>query len=375
MKKAIIIGGSRGIGFALLNQILDFYDEIFVVDLAKPSIDFKNVTYFNFDLSKDNPFKLKEVLQNADALFITAGIGRVNNFETFSIEEIEKTIDIDFTSIIKILRIYYTRMLSKDSYCLVMGSLAGELNSPLFAIYAACKAGINNICRSLNIELEKKGTKNRITNIMPISFSGSSFNGGNTDLNLLTEISKECLNATYNRLTEYIPNSEICKDILKRNQVNSHDFGISSYEYKIQNNRLSDRKLIIIGYLSGTFDLFHVGHLNLLRRAKQYCDYLVVGVHKDASHKGKTTYMGFDERKEIVSSCKFVDQVIEAPKEDSDAWNQIHYDYLFVGSDYKGTERFERYEKMFKNTETKIIYFSYTQGISSTVLRDKIGKK
>ena len=125
-----------------------------------------------------------------------------------------------------------------------------------------------------------------------------------------------------------------------------------------------------IGYLSGTFDLFHIGHLNLLERAKLCCDYLIVGINKDASHKNKVTFIPLQERMRIVGAIGVVDEVIEAPTQDVDAWNEIKYDYLFVGSDYKGSERFNRYEEFFQDKGVEIIYFPYTQGTSSTKLRE-----
>ena len=130
----------------------------------------------------------------------------------------------------------------------------------------------------------------------------------------------------------------------------------------------------VVGYLSGTFDLFHIGHLNILKRAKENCDYLVVGIHRDGSHKGKKTFIPFEERMEIVKSIKYVDEVIESEREDCDVYlkGRVKYDRLFVGSDYKGTERFNRYEKLFEGTGVKIVYFPYTQGTSSTQLRDAL---
>ncbi len=129
-----------------------------------------------------------------------------------------------------------------------------------------------------------------------------------------------------------------------------------------------------IGYLSGTFDLFHIGHLNLLRRAKEYCDYLVVGIHKDASHKGKEAFIPYDERCDIVRNIKYVDKVIQSLPEDDEVYRQgiVKYDYLFVGSDYKGTERFNRYEAYFADKNVSIVYFPYTKGTSSTRLRDAL---
>lgn len=130
----------------------------------------------------------------------------------------------------------------------------------------------------------------------------------------------------------------------------------------------------VVGYLSGTFDLFHIGHLNILKRAKENCDYLVVGIHRDGSHKGKKTFIPFEERMEIVKSIKYVDEVIESEREDCDVYlkGRVKYDRLFVGSDYKGTERFNRYEKLFEGTGVQIVYFPYTKGTSSTQLRDAL---
>ena len=130
----------------------------------------------------------------------------------------------------------------------------------------------------------------------------------------------------------------------------------------------------VIGYLSGTFDLFHIGHLNLLRRAKEQCDYLIVGVHRDGSWKGKETFIPYEERTEIIKAIRYVDEVCESLVEDSDAWNLYHFDKLFVGSDYQGSERFKQYEQFFKDKNVEIVYFPYTKGTSSTQLRDRLSK-
>ena len=112
--------------------------------------------------------------------------------------------------------------------------------------------------------------------------------------------------------------------------------------------------------------------MNLLKRAKQHCDYLIVGVHPSAAHKGKETFIPFEERKQIVAACKYVDRVVEACPEDCDARDLYHYDRLFVGSDYKGTERFKHYEEYFKDKGVEIVYFPYTQGTSSTQIRKTV---
>ena len=130
----------------------------------------------------------------------------------------------------------------------------------------------------------------------------------------------------------------------------------------------------IIGYTTGVFDMFHIGHLNVLKNAKEQCDYLIVGVHKDGSWKGKETFIPYEERTEIIKAIRYVDEVCESLVEDSDAWNLYHFDKLFVGSDYQGSERFKQYEQFFKDKNVEIVYFPYTKGTSSTQLRDRLSK-
>ena len=129
-----------------------------------------------------------------------------------------------------------------------------------------------------------------------------------------------------------------------------------------------------IGYTTGVYDMFHIGHLNILRRAKEQCDYLIVGVHESGAWKGKETFIPFEERVEIVKNIKYVDKVVQSLPEDADAYEKFGIHKLFVGSDYKGTERFNRYEEFFKDKNVEIVYFPYTKGTSSTQLRDKLSK-
>ena len=124
-----------------------------------------------------------------------------------------------------------------------------------------------------------------------------------------------------------------------------------------------------IGYTAGVFDLFHVGHLNLLKNAKGMCDKLIVGVTVDelVAYKGKKAMIPFEDRIEIVRSIKYVDAVV--PQYDMDKLNmckKIGATTLFVGDDWYGTEKWKKYEEEFKKEGISIVYFPYTKGVSST---------
>lgn len=132
----------------------------------------------------------------------------------------------------------------------------------------------------------------------------------------------------------------------------------------------------VIGYTTGVFDMFHVGHLNILRRAKEQCDYLIVGVSTDElclSYKHKAPIIPYEERRAIVESIRYVDEVV--PQTDRDkfgAWERLHFNRMFVGDDWKGSPLFSDVEKRFYEVGVDIVYFPYTKGTSSTILREKI---
>jgi glycerol-3-phosphate cytidylyltransferase len=130
-----------------------------------------------------------------------------------------------------------------------------------------------------------------------------------------------------------------------------------------------------IGYTTGVFDLFHIGHLNILKRAKEHCEFLIVGVTTDelVAYKNTKAIIPYDERRTIVESIRYVDQVV--PQESMDkmaAWEKYRFDVMFVGSDWQGTAKWNEYERQFKAVAVDIIYFPYTAGTSSTKLRDAI---
>ena len=128
-----------------------------------------------------------------------------------------------------------------------------------------------------------------------------------------------------------------------------------------------------VGYTTGVYDMFHIGHLNLLKRAKEKCDYLIVGVTTDelVSYKNKQAMIPFAERFEIIKAIKYVDEVVPQKTMDKmEAWKKYKFDVVFVGDDWKGTDTWNRIEEMFKTVNVDVIYFPYTKHISSTKLRE-----
>lgn len=134
---------------------------------------------------------------------------------------------------------------------------------------------------------------------------------------------------------------------------------------------------IVIGYTTGVYDMFHIGHLNILKRAKEQCDFLIVGVSTDelVQHdKNKTPIIPFESRCAIVKAIRYVDEVV--PQQDKNkfgAWERLHFDKMFVGSDWKGTEAWIGFEKQFAPLGVEIVYLDHTDGISSSILREKLG--
>ncbi|WP_300705043.1 adenylyltransferase/cytidyltransferase family protein [Bacteroides sp.] len=133
---------------------------------------------------------------------------------------------------------------------------------------------------------------------------------------------------------------------------------------------------MIIGYTTGVYDMFHIGHLNILRRAKEQCDYLIVGISTDElvmKDKNKMPIISFENRCTIVESIKYVDKVVpQLDKNKLSAWEKYHFNKMFVGSDWKGTDTWKRFEEQFKPLNVEIVYLTHTDGISSTLLRNKI---
>lgn len=133
-----------------------------------------------------------------------------------------------------------------------------------------------------------------------------------------------------------------------------------------------------VGYTTGVFDLFHIGHLNILKKAKEQCEYLIVGVSTDEnvmSYKKKTPVIPFEERIAIVEALKYVDEVVPQTNMDKyQAWEKLKFNAIFHGDDWKGSKVYEEIEQKFSDVGVDMVYFSYTKGTSSTILADVLAQ-
>lgn len=129
-----------------------------------------------------------------------------------------------------------------------------------------------------------------------------------------------------------------------------------------------------IGYTTGVFDMFHIGHLNLIKRAKKQCDYLIVGVSTDdlvVSYKNKKPIIPFEERLAIIDSIKYVDKAVpQITMDKTDAWKKLKFDVLFHGSDWKNSEMYNKIVDDFKEVGVDVVFLPHTEGISSTMLSE-----
>ena len=384
MKKALVLGGNSGIGLAVVLRLLQTgTDFVYIVGKDAPkdadipaearALFAEKTSFERLDLTEED-YSVFDRIRDIDTLIVTAGFGRATLLENLSECEIRALVKCNELSVIQVLRKYYDRLKSHtDFFCAVMVSICGHVVSPFFSVYGAAKAGLAMFLENVNAELLAGGYPNRILDCSPGSISGTRFNGGENDITSLYSLADEILANMHGRTALYIPRyEETYRGVIERYRRDPEEYALHSYRYKQESGRISDKPQVVVGFLSGTFDLFHIGHLNLLRRAKEQCDYLIVAVHGSGAWKKKETFIPYEERVAIVKSIRYVDEVVRDYAEDADAWQDFHYDKLFVGSDYKGTERFNRYEEFFRDKGVEIVYFPYTAGTSSTQLREAI---
>lgn len=242
MKKILIVGGANGIGLAMAMQLAkrDNTEKIYIVDKAELAEEYRNkkIQCFQFDLTNSD-YSLFDKFTDIDGLIITAGFGRLALFKDVPEEMIATYFNVNTIPVIRIIKHFYDKLMGKnDFYCGVMVSIAGFMSSPFFSLYGATKAALKIFIESVNVELEKCGSSNRILNISPGSIKGTSFNGGATDLSETEGLATDIIQHIEDKDDLYIPRyDEVFHEVLERYHADFRKEGLHSYEYKLQSGR------------------------------------------------------------------------------------------------------------------------------------------
>jgi short-subunit dehydrogenase len=244
MKRALIVGGANGIGLSLAIQLSleDNIDKVYIVDKAplKKEYHSSKIESYEFDLTNED-YSFFCQFGDIDALMITAGFGKLSLFNDIDEQHIINSFQVNTISVLRLIKHFYYKILSQnDFYCGVMVSIAGFMTSPFFSVYGATKAALKIFIESVNVELEKFGTTNRILNVSPGSIRGTNFYKGNTDLKQLEPLTKQILTHLMAKDDLFIPQyDEVYKEVLSRYYADFRKEGLHSYEYKLNSGRIS----------------------------------------------------------------------------------------------------------------------------------------
>lgn len=243
MKKILVVGGANGIGLSMAHILAKRLEteKVYVVDKAELKEEYRHekIESLQFDLTS-NDYSVFDRFNDIDGLIITAGFGRLALFKDIPEEMIATYFNVNTIPIIRIIKHFYDKLSSNDDfYCGVMVSIAGFMSSPFFSLYGATKAALKIFIESVNVELEKSGTTNRILNVSPGSIKGTSFNQGATDLNITAPLAEEILRNMEEKNDLYIPQyEEVFKNVLERYHADFRKEGLHSYEYKVASGRV-----------------------------------------------------------------------------------------------------------------------------------------
>lgn len=242
MRTALVVGGANGIGLAIATELAKEKGvrKIYIVDRCMPQPVYHNdkFEYHIFDLNYSD-YSIFAQFKHVDVLMITAGFGKLALFKDIDEQHIIESMNVNATAVIRIIHCFYDKICGKaDFFCGVMVSIAGFMSSPFFAVYGASKAALKIFIESVNVELEKSGTTNRILNVSPGSIKGTGFNNGKTDLGQTNALAKDIIKNLYSKNDLLIPQyDEIFKTVLERYGKDFREEGRHSYDYKLNSGR------------------------------------------------------------------------------------------------------------------------------------------
>lgn len=243
MKRALVVGGANGMGLSIATELAarEGIEKVYIVDKAVISEEFMNPKFegYQFDLTQED-YSIFDKFQDIDTLMITAGFGKLSLFKDVPESYITNSFAVNSIAPIRIIHHFMDKLSGGDDFhCGEMVSIAGFMSSPFFAIYGATKAALKIFIESVNVELEKNGSKNRILNVSPGSIKGTSFNNGKTDLSLTEDLANEIVKHLEAKDDLFIPKyEEIFQHVLARYQADFREEGRHSYDYKLNSGRI-----------------------------------------------------------------------------------------------------------------------------------------
>lgn len=249
MKRILIVGGANGIGFAIATEMAKRIEceKVYIVDKATVEQEYVHPKFetYQFDLLSDD-YSFFEQFSDIDSLMITAGFGKLSLFKDVPESYITNSFSVNSIAPIRIIHHFMGKLVGDENfYCGVMVSIAGFMSSPFFAVYGATKAALKIFIESVNVELEKGGSCNRILNVSPGSIKGTSFNNDKTDLSLTESLAIEIIEHLEAKDDLFIPQYEdVFKQVLTRYQADFREEGRHSYEYKLNSKRMKQRDVL-----------------------------------------------------------------------------------------------------------------------------------
>ncbi len=244
MKRILVVGGANGIGLSIAKVLAsrNTTEKVYIIDKAALADEYKEskIESFQFDLTSED-YSIFDKFQDIDGLMITAGFGKLDLFKNIDEKMISLYFNVNTIAVIRVIKHFYDKLLSKeDFFCGVMVSISGFMSSPFFSVYGATKAALKIFIESVNVELEKSDSSNRILNVSPGFIKGTSFNLGTTDLSLTASLASDIILNLQQKNDLFIPQfEEIYQHVLQRYYEDFRAEGRHSYDYKIASGRLT----------------------------------------------------------------------------------------------------------------------------------------
>lgn len=242
IKRILIVGGANGIGLAIAHELASRQEteQVYIVD-KEPLLDCykkEKTKSFLFNLTNSD-YSFFDQFTDINALMITAGFGRLSLFKDVTEQHIIDSFNVNTIPVLRLIRRFYPKLESKrDFYCGVMDSIAGWMSSPFFSVYGATKAALKIFIESVNVELIKSDSPNRILNVSPGTIKGSAFYGQENDLDELHDLICDIIQHLETKDDVFIPKyEEVFKEVLQRYHSDFRKEGLHSYDYKMSNKR------------------------------------------------------------------------------------------------------------------------------------------